>query len=69
MVQMTRSKHVPWTPRDKANLRKGLLFISLWLVGLAAFTLFPLIYIHLAVPTGGRRIHQRRSGIGEQHIA
>lgn len=44
MVQMTRSKHVPWTPRDKANLRKGLLFISLWLVGLAAFTLFPLIY-------------------------
>jgi multiple sugar transport system permease protein len=34
----------PWTPKDKANLRKGLLFVSPWIIGVAAFTLFPLIY-------------------------
>lgn len=32
------------TPRDWKNLRRGLLFISPWIVGLLAFTLFPLVY-------------------------
>lgn len=32
------------TPRDWRNLRRGLLFISPWIVGVLAFTLFPLVY-------------------------
>lgn len=35
---------VPWTRNDKANLRRGLLFISPWLLGTAAFVVFPLVY-------------------------
>ncbi|HEY8457898.1 MAG TPA: sugar ABC transporter permease [Actinopolymorphaceae bacterium] len=32
------------TQREKANLRKGLLFITPWIIGVAAFNVFPLIY-------------------------
>jgi multiple sugar transport system permease protein len=32
------------TPRDWKDLRRGLLFISPWILGLLAFTVFPLIY-------------------------
>jgi multiple sugar transport system permease protein len=32
------------TPRDWKNLRRGLLFISPWIVGVLAFTVFPLVY-------------------------
>lgn len=37
----TRSR---MTPRDWKDLRRGLLFISPWIVGVLAFTVFPLIY-------------------------
>lgn len=32
------------TPREKANLRRGLLFLSPWAVGFLAFVAYPLIY-------------------------
>lgn len=34
----------PWTPRERANLRKGLLFISPWIVGVSVFVFYPLVY-------------------------
>jgi multiple sugar transport system permease protein len=33
-----------WSPREKSNLRKGLLFISPWIVGVLAFVLYPIVY-------------------------
>jgi multiple sugar transport system permease protein len=33
-----------WSPEEKANLRKGLLFISPWVVGFLAFVVFPIVY-------------------------
>jgi multiple sugar transport system permease protein len=39
-----RRRNAPMTQREKANLRKGLLFILPWIVGVAAFNVFPLIY-------------------------
>ncbi|WP_020573402.1 carbohydrate ABC transporter permease [Actinopolymorpha alba] len=33
-----------WSPREKSNLTKGLLFISPWIVGTLAFVVFPIIY-------------------------
>jgi multiple sugar transport system permease protein len=35
---------VAWSPEQKANLRKGLLFISPWVVGFVAFVLYPIVY-------------------------
>jgi multiple sugar transport system permease protein len=35
---------VAWSPEQKANLRKGLLFISPWIVGFVAFVLYPIVY-------------------------
>lgn len=34
---------VVWTKRTKADLRTGLLFLSPWLIGFFAFTLYPMI--------------------------
>lgn len=33
-----------WSPEEKANLRKGLLFISPWAIGFIAFVLYPIVY-------------------------
>ncbi|REF34839.1 carbohydrate ABC transporter permease [Thermasporomyces composti] len=33
-----------WSPREKANLVKGLLFISPWIVGVLAFVAYPMVY-------------------------
>jgi multiple sugar transport system permease protein len=35
---------VTLTRRDRSNLRKGLLFISPWMIGFLTFVLYPLIY-------------------------
>jgi multiple sugar transport system permease protein len=35
---------VAWSPEQKAILRKGLLFISPWIVGFVAFVLYPIVY-------------------------
>lgn len=42
--EKARATKQPWTPRDKRNLRRGLLFISPWLVGVLAFVVFPIVY-------------------------
>ncbi len=34
---------VVWTKRSKADLRTGLLFLSPWLIGFFAFTLYPMV--------------------------
>jgi len=34
----------PMTRRDRSNLRKGLLFISPWMIGFLVFVLYPLVY-------------------------
>lgn len=39
-----RRRRTPMTQKEKANLRKGLLFILPWIIGVAAFNVFPLIY-------------------------
>ncbi|GAB3426444.1 carbohydrate ABC transporter permease [Flindersiella endophytica] len=41
---MPSKTKVAWSPEQKANLRKGLLFISPWVVGFVAFVLYPIIY-------------------------
>lgn len=33
-----------WSAKDKANQRRGLLFISPWIIGFLAFNLYPLVY-------------------------
>lgn len=43
MTQALRSRG-RMTPREWKDLRRGLLFVSPWIVGLLAFTIFPLIY-------------------------
>ncbi|GAA2757113.1 carbohydrate ABC transporter permease [Actinopolymorpha rutila] len=40
----TTSSRSAWTPRDKANLKKGLIFISPWILGTIAFVVFPIFY-------------------------
>ena len=32
-----------WTKRDKANFRIALLFLSPWIIGFVAFTLYPMV--------------------------
>ena len=41
---MPSKAKVAWSPEQKANLRKGLLFISPWIVGFVAFVLYPIVY-------------------------
>lgn len=41
---MPSKAKVAWSPEQKANLRKGLLFISPWVVGFVAFVLYPIVY-------------------------
>lgn len=33
-----------WTPTEKTNLRKGLLFIGPWIIGVGVFVVYPIIY-------------------------
>ncbi|MGP5077759.1 hypothetical protein ACTXKZ_06820 [Brachybacterium alimentarium] len=39
-----RSAKRKLTGREKRNLRLGLLFISPWIIGVAVFVIYPLIY-------------------------
>lgn len=39
-----RRQRVPWTARQKRNLRMGLLFISPWILGFLVLVAYPLIY-------------------------
>ena len=34
----------PMSRREKRNLRVGLLFISPWIIGVAVFVIYPLVY-------------------------
>lgn len=33
-----------WTPNEKTNLRKGLLFIGPWIIGVGVFVVYPILY-------------------------
>ncbi|WP_192754164.1 carbohydrate ABC transporter permease [Actinopolymorpha pittospori] len=43
-VRQAPSRRGTWSPREKANLTKGLLFISPWILGTLAFVVFPIFY-------------------------
>ena len=38
-----RQRQVVWTKRTRANFRTGMLFLSPWLIGFLAFTLYPMV--------------------------
>lgn len=40
---LNRRSRVVWTKRTRAQLRTGLLFLSPWLIGFIAFTLYPML--------------------------
>jgi len=44
MAHVTATRRKTWTARDKTNLRRGVLFVSPWIIGTLAFTVFPLVY-------------------------
>ncbi len=39
-----RPARTEWSPREKSNLVKGLLFVSPWIVGVLAFVVYPIVY-------------------------
>ena len=46
-MQSSRASALPWarlSSRDRRGLITGLLFISPWLIGFLALTIYPLIY-------------------------
>ncbi|MGI8867898.1 MAG: carbohydrate ABC transporter permease [Mycobacteriales bacterium] len=44
MATTSVKKRAPWTRKDRAALGKALLFLSPWILGTLAFTVFPLVY-------------------------